>query len=364
MASDAIEVTTKAAQLREILREQLLSGRFAQGDRIASESELAQQYGISHITVRDALSALTEDGLIHRIQGRGTFVADVAEVKAALSAQEAQKHTFGLVLTRLQNPFYAELTEHIQANARLLGLRFVLGLHHGNQKTMREEVKRLYDEGGQGILVGPVYTQRELDLVVGHAELERKVVVFHPAEPVRTHFVTTDQAAGVELAVRHLYQLGHRSILLLSSSTERRPWSRPTGFDRALAQLGLSTSDCRIVGWEDAEGPEAAVRRVVRSRQRPTAIIAHRDWIVPNILRALRQEGLEVPDDISVVGFDGIALAEQMEIPLTTVSQRIPEIAAQAVGLLQRICEGQEGTRAEIVLQPKLVVRSSTAERR
>jgi DNA-binding LacI/PurR family transcriptional regulator len=102
---------------------------------------------------------------------------------------------------------------------------------------------------------------------------------------------------------------------------------------------------------------------LLRSTPRPTALISHSDSTLLRVLAALRREGLRVPEDISVVGFDDITLARHIELPLTTVSQRIPDMAARAVELLRRKCEvaAEERPPAQIVLEPQLIIRASTA---
>jgi LacI family transcriptional regulator len=112
-----------------------------------------------------------------------------------------------------------------------------------------------------------------------------------------------------------------------------------------------------------------ALEKMLDSSKHATAIITQRDADAPAIFHTLRKKGFSVPGDLSIVGFDNIALAEQVEVPLTTVSQRIPEMAARAVELLRDLCDrdpsrpGQD-THRQIILEPELVIRASTAGRR
>jgi DNA-binding LacI/PurR family transcriptional regulator len=272
----------------------------------------------------------------------------------------------GVVLAAVQEPAYALLLEQIQAQAKRHGLRLLLALHHRRLATMHAEIAQFRSEGVQAILACPVRTRQDLEQVLaGHREVERHLVTVHAAEPLPgVDLVTCDRAAGVQMAVEHLHALGHRRLALLTAAPERLPWSRVTGFERAVAERELSPGECPVAIYSSAEGPEAVLQALLQSPRPPTALIGHSDPAVLPVLALLRRQGLRVPDDISVVGFDDTPLSHYTEVPLTTVSQRIPDMAARAVELLRRKCEAgtDEIAPARIVLQPRLIVRGSTAE--
>jgi DNA-binding LacI/PurR family transcriptional regulator len=180
--------------------------------------------------------------------------------------------------------------------------------------------------------------------------------------------VTVDRRHGAYLAVRHLLDLGHRRLGFLHGDlrydTDRE---RPVGLREAYAELGLEPD---LSLWEEAAagfrgGYEAAQRLLARSPGM-TALFCNNDEVAVGAMRALREAGLQVPDDVAMVGFDDIEIAEFAPAPLTTVSQPITEQARLAVERLFARLDGAGRDLAPetISLQPALVIRDSCGARK
>jgi LacI family transcriptional regulator len=175
--------------------------------------------------------------------------------------------------------------------------------------------------------------------------------------------VTAAHAYGAREAMRHLLSLGHRRIAAI---TGPRGWiaseERLTGYHGALAAAGIAP-DSELVRESDFEigGGYAAAAELLDLRERPTAIFAFNDNVAVGTLRAARERGLRVPDDLSVVGFDDSEQAAIVTPALTTVRQPLAEMGRMAVSLLSRLLEAQRLEALRVELATKLVVRDSTA---
>lgn len=178
--------------------------------------------------------------------------------------------------------------------------------------------------------------------------------------------VNLDNAGAIRQAVRHLVELGHRDIAFVEGTPgESDTEERLRAFLDAMDEVGLPHPIERIVAasFNEQIAYEAA-GRLLHLPSLPTAVVCSNDQIAAGVIRRLSEEGLKVPRDISVVGFDDLPFATQMNPPLTTVRQPIAQIGRRAVELLLRMIEGESEPGEKIIVPSELVVRQSTAKPR
>ncbi|MGW3073441.1 MULTISPECIES: LacI family DNA-binding transcriptional regulator [unclassified Kitasatospora] len=180
--------------------------------------------------------------------------------------------------------------------------------------------------------------------------------------------VGIDDRASAELAVRHLVNLGHRRIGLIGTrATAPLHWTTPDLRRRAyldvLADAGIEYDPALEADGEyTVDGGERAMTDLLAARQPPTAVFAESDEMAMGALRALRAHRLLVPDDISIVGFDGHELADV--VGLTTVAQPVADHGTEAAGLLLRRLQATDDVPDYLELPTRLIVRNTTAPHR
>jgi DNA-binding LacI/PurR family transcriptional regulator len=176
--------------------------------------------------------------------------------------------------------------------------------------------------------------------------------------------VRTDKEAGGYLATRHLIELGHRHIAHISDSGAyaRHPAERTAGYRRALADAGSPwRPEWLVEGRNDVRGGDTCLRTLLdRPGQRPTAIFVFNDQMAIGALHALRELGVRVPEDMAVVGFDGIELGAFTAPSLTTVEQPRADMGRRAVELIFDLLEQRANVPREVTLPVRLVVRESS----
>jgi LacI family transcriptional regulator, galactose operon repressor len=175
-----------------------------------------------------------------------------------------------------------------------------------------------------------------------------------------TH-VASDNVGGARVAVRHLHGLGHRRIATIAGPQDSKPGAdRLVGFRAELQALGLdSRPEYEQVGDWYTESGEEAMRALLALPEPPTAVFVAADLMAVGAMKAAREAGLGLPDDLAVVGFDDIQLASFIDPPLTTIRQdKVGLGAAAAWALLEQI-ENPELTSAALTLPVELVVRRS-----
>jgi DNA-binding LacI/PurR family transcriptional regulator len=166
---------------------------------------------------------------------------------------------------------------------------------------------------------------------------------------------------GARLAIDHLASLGHRDIVHVDGGKLPGSVYRSRGYQRAMRRHQLHR-EIRILGGDHTEESGAsAARQLMDEDQLPTAIFASNDRCAHGVLATLIRAGVAVPDDISVVGFDDSAVARLSFIDLTTVRQDVTQMAESAVEAIVERLEHGRSTAREIVLDPTLIVRGTTA---
>ena len=263
------------------------------------------------------------------------------------------------------NPFFALFSEGVAHAAEDLGyeLHFISPLHGSLALAV-----------GRSTVDGVV----AIGLSADHPEVEQirgagLPMVLVDSDDLPEHSsVVVDDEAGARAAAEHILGLGHTDVLVIAVEgpavatgepgrhgvTERRL----RGYRTALDAAGVALPDDRIVaGRSSIDGGSSAFQRAWALGIRPTAVLAMSDAIAIGAMRAARELGLRIPDDLSVVGFDDIDLAAHVDPPLTTVHQPIRQKGADAVRLLLAEVEQREAHRPEhIRLETRLIVRGST----
>ncbi|GID91818.1 LacI family DNA-binding transcriptional regulator [Amorphoplanes digitatis] len=279
-----------------------------------------------------------------------------ADRTASLLARR-RRHLLGVMLD-IRSAFHAELVEEIQAEADAIGYEVVLSTLTRHRDENRA-VETLLDFRCEALLLlGPDAADRRL------AELAAQVPVVSIGRRVAVGDVDVVRSAdhvGVSEALGHLIGLGHRRIAFVDGGRGVVAAARRRGYRDGMRRAGLADEIRIVPGDHTEEGGIRAGRLLTAGHDRPSAVVASNDRCAVGLMDAFLRAGLEVPGEISVIGYDDSTLARLAHIDLTTVNQDPAAQARHAVlAAVQRLDEGR-GQRMEVVLNPRLVVRGSTA---
>lgn len=328
--------------------------------------DVAARVGVSRQTVsrvinnKGEVSDATRDRVLAAIEELG-----YRPNAAARSMVMGRTYTLGCISPSLTDYTFANIIDSAQAEARRLGY-FVLT---GSAPTV-EDVEPLLEEMLRRQVDGLMVLNPRADERYRYflPLIERGLAVLYlnstPQEEPVSSIHCDDRLGGYE-ATRYLIELGHTAIAtILGPSNEEANVDRLTGYRQALAEAGLTCEpDCVVRGdWSAMSGYEAT-RRLLATPQPFTAIFAQNDQMAIGAIRALREAGRRLPEDVSIIGFDDIPLAAFLNPPLTTLRQPMRETGERAVRLAVETIQDPDREPEQILIPARLLERATCAPR-
>ncbi|MEU4896957.1 LacI family DNA-binding transcriptional regulator [Streptomyces sp. NPDC044780] len=324
-------------------------------------AEVAKKVGVSEATVSRVLN--DKPGVSDATRQAVLSALDVLGYERPTQLRGDRARLVGLVLPELQNPIFPAFAEVIGGALAQLGLTPVLCTQTKGGVSEADYVSLLLQQQVSGVVFagGGLYAQADAPHEHYRLLAQRNIpVVLLNAAIAHLGFpnVSCDDAVAVEQSWRHLASLGHERIGLVLGPADHMPSARKLAAARAIA--GELPDDFVARAIFSIEGGHAAASRLID--RGVTGIICASDPLALGAIRAARRKGLDVPSRISVVGYDDSALMNCTEPPLTTVRQPIEAMGRAAVELLHAQIGGVPVPAEELLFEPELVVRGSTAQ--
>jgi DNA-binding LacI/PurR family transcriptional regulator len=271
-------------------------------------------------------------------------------------------NTIGVLVGDLANTFYAGLVKLMEVQASQTAYTTMVCNTDGKLALERARVETLLERAVVGVILLQFSGDRTVLDELRDAQVPAVVVSCHDE---RVDCVAVDDRAGMSAAVEHLYDLGHRAIAHVSGhlveDTTRA--ARAAGYEAAMRKHGLPPQLLSADDWENGDVP--GVRRLhelVSGKDGLTAFAAGNDVMAIRLIDSLEAAGVRVPEDASVIGFDGIELGAHSRIGLTTIAQPREELTTRGLELLlDRVGGSAAGPPRCVTLEPRLIVRHSTA---
>src|SRR5690606_30115054 len=326
-------------------------------------SDVAKKVGVSEATVSRVLNG--KPGVSQGTRDAVLTALDVLGYERPTKLRGSRGRLVGLVLPELVNPIFPAFAEVIGGALAQQGYTPVLCTRTAGGITEAEYIDLLLQQQVSGVIfAGGFYAEREAD----HAhyrrleELGLPVVLINAAiEDLSFPSVACDDLVAVEQALGHVVSLGHERVGLLLGPADHVPSERKLAAARAFAERQGHALDPALVvhSQYSLESGQAAANRLLEAGA--TAIVCASDPLALGAIRAVRRAGLDVPADVSVVGYDDSNLMNSTDPALTTVRQPIEPMGRAAVDLLASMIAGADVSRDELLFEPELVVRGSTA---
>lgn len=321
----------------------------------ATMEDVARLAGVSRalvsIVYRDAPGA--SDATRARVLAAGNELGYRPDHRARLLGR-TRTRLLGVTFD-VRAPFHGDLVEALYSAAEAAGYDLTLSAVAPSRAESRA-VQSLLDYRCEAlILLGPQFSASALSAL---AESQPVIAIGRNVRAAGVDVVRTDDSAGSQLAVEHLLSLGHSRILHIDGAKTPGATERRTGYRKAMRHAGLEPV-IQPGGRTEVDGADAA-KTFLNDAPPVTAVTLFNDRLAMGFLDTIRQSHLEIPEDLSVVGYDNTTIAALSHISLTTIAQNTAALATQTLTTAHTRLTGSSST-APVVIPPTLVPRCTTA---
>jgi DNA-binding LacI/PurR family transcriptional regulator len=268
--------------------------------------------------------------------------------------------TIGVIVSNMENSFYFDIYKIVETAAHRSGYEVVIANTSYSSEQLVKSIRLMIGRRVSGLAI--IVSEMDPELTESLSEIQIPIVFYDVGTPSRRITnIRVDYERGIRSLMEYLCALGHRRFGFIGHHTALNPINVRLQTVRDVAKGLAPEGELRAVtGEDDLEGGRQALRNLLSDDFDPTAIICANDIMAVGALRELRERGYEVPGDVSVAGFDNIALSQFCYPPLTTV--HIPRDRIGQI-ICERLILGAEKPRPvgnEIVIDPQLILREST----
>ena len=353
------------------LRESIYSGTLKEGERLPTEMDLAKQYDVSRITSKRALEELKQSGLAYSIRGSGTYVAKLSHRQEADISERKSlyKQVVSMVIPfRSADGGIVDTLTGVTNVLRAAGYMVDINCLPNREGDIRKGLMQICERGTAGLIYYPSSDSENLDLLnMLYMEKFPLVIIDKRIDALPLYSVVCDNQKGMRDVVEYLLSLGHKKIAFvtdkkigLASSVRDRYF----GYAQALREAGIIAQP----GWvldgtykaDDMERGKTLLRGLLQ--QGVTAVCAINDGVAISVMRCLKLMGLEVPEDISLVGFNNTELSEYTVPALTTVNAPAYDMGQHGANLIYAASNLSIRTPLKAEIPCNLIVRESCME--
>lgn len=345
--------------------------QYQAGQQLPTENELSRSLGVSRTTVRQALELLTNQGIIVKRQGSGTYYQGIAEVPEQANHPKTKKGFIGLVNFNFMGYIYPEIIQGMEETLAKEGYSLAIAPCNQNHAKETESVERLVEQGVKGLIIEP-----SQNLQINESHPLNRIIRRLTIPVVTTHWgITNQMVSTVSMddvmvgfqATKYLLDRGHRRIGYIMKSDVQAGHDRFTGYKKALTEAGIAFDPARVSQYtlEDEEpgilvAYNATMELLNHPGSRPSAIFYFNDQTAQQGYRAIQDSGLRIPENISVISVDNYRPSALMYPPLTTFEHPKYELGRWAAKILLSEMEPRSPKlHMKMVFEPVLVERKS-----
>jgi len=323
--------------------------------------DIGKEVGVSATTVSRALN--NKSDISYEVKQKIKEVAErlgYSPNALARSLKAKKTSSIGVLIADIADSFFAPIVKGIENTAREMGYSIILCDTGEEYEQEKLALQMMLEKRVDGLLITPSQTEYG-DIL----ELKRKkipfVLVGRHFDLVESDYVIPDEIEGAFLATDYLIKKGHKKILFIngpnyiSSAKERL-----VGYKRALQEHAILFDKSLVKeGALKMEDGYRIMKEILSAGTKFTAVFAYCDFVVLGIMQALEEGKLKIPEDIAIVGYDDVAFARFLQVPLTTVHIPKYELGKEAMKLLKKKIEGEIQEPQSVILETKLVIRKS-----
>ncbi|PKF76479.1 transcriptional repressor PurR [Vibrio sp. vnigr-6D03] len=329
---------------------------------MATIKDVARLAGVSTTTVSHVIN-------------KTRFVAETTQEKVKKAVEELNyapsavarslkcntTRTIGMLVTQSSNPFFAEVVDGVESYCYRQGYTLILCNTGGIYEKQRDYIRMLAEKRVDGILVMCSDLTEDLrEMLDTHSSIPKVIMDWGPESSQADKIIDNSEEGGY-LATKYLLDNGHTDIACLTGHEEKVACiERVIGYKRALREYDIEFKQERIlVGNFECDTAVLAADKILAMENRPTAVFCFNDLMALGVISRLQENGVRVPDDISIIGYDNIELSGYFSPPLTTVHQPKRRVGKTAFEILLQRIKDKEHDKRIFEMHPEIVERSS-----
>ncbi len=331
---------------------------------MTSMKEVAKRAGVSIATV----SAVINDNKFVSAELKVKIEEAIKELnyrpnRIARSLKGKETKLIGVMVTEITNPFYPLMIKGIEDLALTAGFNILLSTTSDDEKTEYKLIESILDQGVDGVVLATIDNSKSKSLELLKKENIPTVLINRAPKNYPGSKIYVDSYKVGSLATEYLLQLGHKKIAFFGGKRQNTK-EREKAFLDVMKSRNLPVPNEWIIDSEyNFEKVKCITKEIIKNKDRPTAIYAGMDIIAFEVAKAILEEGLRIPEDISIVGSDNIPFSEDFRVPLTSVDVQAYEIGKRGLKILiDKITNKEEEVQDQVIFDPTLVIRNSTAE--
>lgn len=276
----------------------------------------------------------------------------------AANLKSGRSHTVALIIPSLNNPFFAGIASKVNSEIRRFGYTTIISDSNEDEEIEKKDLNNLISRNIEGIIIAPCGDK------VDHLERINNsgipvICIDRYFEDVDLPYVSTDNFLGASMATKHLIDNGHQNIACIQGVLKSTPNRlRVKGFIEAMEEAGLS--NYTVVGDDfSMQNGYIETKILLQSKERPTAIFLLSNTIALGCLKALKEENIKTPDEISLITFDYNLFQDYLATPLTCISQPTDDISKISVKFLFANIQKKTHSNQKILLKPEIILKES-----
>ena len=350
-------------QIKDIIREEIAQGKYKPGDTLPSANQLAKLFSTSRNTAVKAINDLAFEGTIYCVQGKGSIVNDLRkETVRNVKRKKSDIPEIGVLLSdfdKLNHPYFTSLFKGISEKAKTIPCK--LKTFCINNYSINDFVNTEYFDG---LIVASKLPQSSvLVLKQNHIPF---VLAGNDIYGEELLCVTGDSYNSTYEGIKYLHSLGHEKIAVLTGPTTAR--STPLAYmayKHVMNELNIEINESffRACDYGEEAG-YLAFQKLIAMEKIPTAILTMEDNIAVGVIKAAEENSLKVPEDLSVIGSGDKFPVSNVKIPLTTFSDRLPQIGALCLEMIDKKINNKVIKNPKISIKSELIIRESCARRK
>lgn len=353
----------------EIVKENIISwaidGKYKPHQKIPTESEMMDLFKVSRHTIRKAISDLSSDHYLYRIQGSGIYMSDFKQNESYLKKNK----NVGVLTTYISNYIFPDIIRGIENTLYDKSYSLLLSSTKNNIMFENRNLNNLLAHKIDGLIMEPTksaYQNPNMGYLNNLVEQNIPFIMINASYPqIEVPSLCVDDFKGGKMAAEYFFNLGHRNVMGIFKVDDLQGLHRMNGFISDCQKNDILLNQDHIITYLSEETNSLLpdkIKNVISKNQHPTGVFCYNDEIAFMVVSIAHSLNLKVPEDISVIGFDDSQIARIMNPKLTTITHPKQKMGIDAAKLIIKLINNhnQFEDSDSIVYEPKLVVRNST----